>query len=153
MHENRYNNGGVTGRPETMFPSTNVLGPLVPKLIVPCDTMSLDWYIPVILHDTFRLVQSDRDVSMKGHYVTGTIHLGDQWSQNIRTGTHSFGTYRHPTLLISVVTDNKFWMSPLQLVQTTVENFLLPWQYPLAKPTYIGPVPQPCFPIGHSAVQ
>jgi len=26
-------NGGVTGRPETMCPRTNVLGPLVPKLI------------------------------------------------------------------------------------------------------------------------
>jgi len=34
--------GGVMGRPETMCPCTNVLGPLVPKLIVPCDTMSLD---------------------------------------------------------------------------------------------------------------
>ena len=34
--------GGVTRRPETMCPRTNVLGPLVPKLIVPCDTMSLD---------------------------------------------------------------------------------------------------------------
>ena len=34
--------GKVTGRPETMCPRTNVLGPLVPKLIVPCDTMSLD---------------------------------------------------------------------------------------------------------------
>jgi len=34
--------GGLTGRPETMCPRTNVLGLLVPKLIVPCDTMSLD---------------------------------------------------------------------------------------------------------------
>jgi len=34
--------GGVTGRPKTMCPRMNVLGPLVPKSIVPCDTMSLD---------------------------------------------------------------------------------------------------------------
>jgi len=39
-HRNR--EGGVTERPETMCPPTNVLGPLVPKSIVPCDTMSLD---------------------------------------------------------------------------------------------------------------
>ena len=30
----------VTGRPETMCPGTNFLGPLIPKLIVPGDTMS-----------------------------------------------------------------------------------------------------------------
>jgi len=46
--------GGVTGRPETMCPRTKVLGPLVPKLIVPCDTMSQDLYIPVIMHYTKR---------------------------------------------------------------------------------------------------
>ena len=34
--------GGVTGRSETMCPCTNVLGPLIPNLIVPCDTMFLD---------------------------------------------------------------------------------------------------------------
>jgi len=34
--------GGVTGRSETMCPRTKVLGPLIPKLIVPCETMSLD---------------------------------------------------------------------------------------------------------------
>jgi len=34
--------GGVTGRPETTCPRTNVLGPLVPKLFVPCNTISLD---------------------------------------------------------------------------------------------------------------
>jgi len=43
-------NCGVTGRPETMCPRSNVLGPLVPKLIVPCNTMSLELYIPVIMH-------------------------------------------------------------------------------------------------------
>jgi len=42
--------GRVAGPPETMCPCTNFLGPLVPKLIVPGDTMSLHWYIPVILH-------------------------------------------------------------------------------------------------------
>jgi len=34
--------GRATGRPEMMCPLTSVLGPLVPKLIVPCNTMSLD---------------------------------------------------------------------------------------------------------------
>jgi len=33
---------GVTGLLETMCHHVIVLGPLVPKLIVPCDTMSLD---------------------------------------------------------------------------------------------------------------
>ena len=88
-------NGGVTGRPETMCLRTNVLRPLVHKLIVPCDTMSLDWCIPVILQyrvcNTLRLVQNDRDVSMLGHCVSRTIHLGDQGSQKIGTGTHCLG--------------------------------------------------------------
>jgi len=48
-------NGGVTGRLDMMCPCTNVKRPLVPKVIVPCDTMSLDWYIPVIFHCAIRL--------------------------------------------------------------------------------------------------
>ena len=36
-------------RPETMCPQTNFLGPLVPKVDRPTDTMSLHWYIPVVL--------------------------------------------------------------------------------------------------------
>jgi len=35
------NVGGLTGRPRTVCPCTNLLGPLVPKLIVPGDTTSL----------------------------------------------------------------------------------------------------------------
>jgi len=31
----------------------------------------------------------------------GTINLGDKGSQNIHTGTHRFGTSRHPTYEIS----------------------------------------------------
>ena len=46
--------GRVTGSPEIMCPRTNVLGPLVPKLIVPCDIMSLDLNIPVILQYVIR---------------------------------------------------------------------------------------------------
>jgi len=42
-------------------------------------------------------MQNGRDVSMQGHCVSGTIHFGDQGSQKIRTGTHRFGTSRHPT--------------------------------------------------------
>jgi len=34
-------NGGVTGRPETMCPRTNVLGPLVPWMNRPGNTLSL----------------------------------------------------------------------------------------------------------------
>ena len=33
---------GVAVCPKTLCPHSNVAGPLVPKLIVPCDTMSLD---------------------------------------------------------------------------------------------------------------
>jgi len=44
-------------------------------------------------------MQNDRDVSMKGHWVSGTIHLGDQGDQKICTGTHRFETSRHPTPL------------------------------------------------------
>jgi len=64
------------------------------------------WHnIPGLIHprhfasyNTFRLVQIDRDVSMQGHCVSGTIHLGDEGSQNIWTGTHRFRPSRHPTI-------------------------------------------------------
>jgi len=49
------------------------------------------------LSNTFWLVQNGRNVSMQGRCFSGTIHLGDQGSQNIRTGTHRFGTSCHPT--------------------------------------------------------
>jgi len=39
---------------------------------------------------------NDRAVSIKGHCVSGTFDLGDQGSQNMRTGTHRFKTSRHP---------------------------------------------------------
>jgi len=71
--------GWVTGRPETMCPRRNVLGPLVPKLIVACDTMSPDWYIPVLMHFTIRLVWCKmtgrylcRDVVFPGRFIWGT---------------------------------------------------------------------------------
>jgi len=41
-----HKNGRVRRRHETMCPRTNVLDLLVPTLIVPCDPLSLDWYIP-----------------------------------------------------------------------------------------------------------
>jgi len=64
----------------------------VPWLIHPCH---------FVLYNTFRLMKNDWDVSMQGHCVSGTIHLGDQGSQNICTGqgTHRFGTFRHPTYI------------------------------------------------------
>jgi len=91
--------GGVTERPETMCPGTNVLGPLVPKLIVPCDIMSLDLYIPVIMHYAICLGWCEMTgmYKCKDIFVLGTIHLGDQGSQKIHTGTNCFGTSRHPT--------------------------------------------------------
>jgi len=101
-----------TGRPETMCTRTNVLGPLVPKLIIPCDTMLIH-PCHFALYNTFRLGQNDRDVSMKGHCVHGTIYLGDQGSQNIRTGTHGFGTSGHPTRILgkSTAWDLLHWQS------------------------------------------
>jgi len=95
--------GGVAERPETMCPCTNILGPLVPKLIVPGDTMFLHWYIPVIMKHTLWIgwCKNGRHVSMQGPCVSGTIHLGDQWSQNIRSGTVRFGTYHHPTIVVT----------------------------------------------------
>jgi len=56
---------------------------------------------PVIMHCTICtcwLVQNGRDVSKQWHCVSGTIHLGNQGSQNIRTGTQRFGTSRHHTV-------------------------------------------------------
>jgi len=37
------------------------------------------------------LMQNDRDVSMQGHCVSGTIHLANQGFQKIRAGTHRSG--------------------------------------------------------------
>jgi len=72
-------NGGVTGRPETMCPCTNVLGPLVPELFVSVDTMSLDWYIPVILFTYMYCIMQimtemskSRDIVFPGRLIWGT---------------------------------------------------------------------------------
>ena len=50
-------------------------------------------------------MQNDRDVTMHGHCVSRTIHLGDHGSQNIRKGTHPHGTSRHPTILLEEATE------------------------------------------------
>jgi len=86
-----------------MCPHTNVLAPLVPKINVPCDTMSLDCYIPVITHYTTCLgyvMENDRDVLIQGHCVSGAIYLGGQRSQKICMGTHRFGFSCHPTIIL-----------------------------------------------------
>jgi len=77
IHPSHY--GGVTGRPETMCPRTHVLGPLVPKLIVPSDTLSLDLYIPDIMHYTICLgwckitvMYQCRDIVFLGRFILGT---------------------------------------------------------------------------------
>jgi len=88
------------GRPLTMCPRTNVLGPLVYKLIVPCDKMSLDWYIPVISITYIYILYhayNHRDVSIDRQCVSGMINSVDQGYQKIRTGTNCFGTSHHPT--------------------------------------------------------
>jgi len=68
--------GGVTGSPETMCPRTNVPGPLVPKLIVLRETMSLDRHIPVIMHYKICLglckmtgMYQCRDIVLPGRFV------------------------------------------------------------------------------------
>jgi len=35
---------------------------------------------------------------MQGQCIFGTIHLGDQGSKQIRSGTHRLGTSHHPTV-------------------------------------------------------
>jgi len=42
-------------------------------------------------------MRDDRDESMQGHCISGTIHFGDQGSKKIRKVTHRFGTSNHPT--------------------------------------------------------
>jgi len=74
--------GGVTGCPKTISPYTNVLWPLVPKLIVLCDTMSLYWYILVIVHHTISIgwckmavMYQCRDIELPGRFILGTRGL------------------------------------------------------------------------------
>jgi hypothetical protein len=74
----------VTGRPEIMCTRKNFLGPLVPKINGPGNSISLDWYIPIIMHYSIHIqyvIHYDRDVSMQEHFVSGRIHFGDQGSQ------------------------------------------------------------------------
>jgi len=92
--------------PGTPGPQINrLLRHNVPEMIHP----SYEYYA---LYNRFRLVQNDRDVSIQGHCVSGTIHLGDHGSQKIRTGTHRLGTSRHPTGQgCVVVTICSLWLS------------------------------------------
>jgi len=66
-------------------------------------------------YNTFWLVQHDRDASVQGHCVSGTIHLWDQGSQKFRTGTHRFGTSRYPTKWLC--TFYFWWIRSYHLVQ------------------------------------
>ena len=84
------------GRSETIGPRTNFLGSLVPKINRPGNTMFLALYMPVIIKYV-HVMHNDRDLSMQGHFVSGTIRFGDQESPKIRTGTHCSGTSHHPT--------------------------------------------------------
>jgi len=92
---------GVTGRPETMCPRTNVLGPLVPKLFVPGDTISLHWYIQVILHYTCTIcigsckmagMYQCSDTVFPGRFILGT------WGPRKFVGGHTFRDVPSPHL-------------------------------------------------------
>jgi len=76
-HRFRFKNGGVTGRPQTMCPRTNVLGLLVHVLIVPGDTMSLHWCIHVIMHYALHMV----DAKWQGCINAGTWCFRDNSSR------------------------------------------------------------------------
>ena len=100
--------GGVMGRPETMCPRTNFLGPwsqinrpetqCVPGMIQPCHYM----------RDTINICdKNDRDVSKQVHLVSGTIYFGDQGPQTIRSGTHRYGTSHHPIKNITFCSANE----------------------------------------------
>jgi len=69
-------------------PCTNFLGALVNEIDCPRNTMSLNWCILIIMHKPYlnSLAHNDRDVSMKGHCVFGTINFGNQGSQTIFRG-------------------------------------------------------------------
>jgi len=119
--------GVVMVRPEAMCTRTNFLGPLVPKLIVPEHTMSLEWYIPVIvctgtqegpvchslkiencfqyyyLFLTCRWYSADLSVHIEQCASAGTLCFWDDsfWGPGvpeIRSEKHRFGTSHHPTL-------------------------------------------------------
>jgi len=75
----------VTVCSKTMCPCTNVLGPLVLKLIVPCGPLSLDWYIPVILITYMWCIM---------HLMTGMYQSRDSGSQGtINVGTRGSRTF------------------------------------------------------------
>jgi len=65
-------------------PGPQIIRPLrhkVPGLIHPCH---------YALYHTLRLVRNDGDVSVQGHCVSGTIHLGGQWVPRLTHGDTSF---------------------------------------------------------------
>jgi len=71
------------------------------------DDICLTFYHLFILSALYNTFRQSVQVSAKwqgwinaGRCVSGTIYLGDQVSQNICTGTHRFGTSRHPTIWI-----------------------------------------------------
>ena len=93
--------GGVIGRPETMFPRTNFLGPLVPKMNRPGDTIPrIDTSLSCMLYTCTNILHcimhNNRAVSTWGPCVSGTIRFGDQESQKNRKGTHHFRSSRQP---------------------------------------------------------
>jgi len=92
--------GGTMGCPETMCPRPNFLGPLVPKMNRPRNTMSCnDTSLSLrIKQNPDRLMHNSRKALMQGHCLSGTTNFGDQGSPKTRTGTHRCRTSHHPTI-------------------------------------------------------
>jgi len=78
----------------------------LPTLIHPCN---------FAISNTYSLIHNDRDVSIKGHCVSGTISFYDQGSQKIRTGMLRFIRLQHPTMIVN------------HSVKTTFGSSLLPF--------------------------
>jgi len=88
------------GRPETMCPRTNFLGPLVPEINRPGNTMSLECYIPVIIC----MIQYVYVIKMTGLYqrrdivCMGQIILGTRGLRKLARGHIVLGRPINPQI-------------------------------------------------------
>jgi len=99
------------------------------------------------LCNTFRLVQNGRDVSMQGHCVSRPIHLWGPGSQKIPTGTHRFGTSRHPPC--SVIHCPIKWILDKMSLEHFVQRFLQPNSYVRGLENFRTTFPRDIASIGH----
>jgi len=110
--------GGVTWRPETMCPRAIVLGPLVPKLIDSCDTMSLDWYIPVIVHHTISLGCCKMTGMYQCRHIVYRIRDDSSRGQGVPENSYGDTSFRdipspHPIFMI--MKPNRFRISKYKM--------------------------------------